>query len=312
MFSAPIPIFFSCDDHYIAYCAVALRSLIDNADPARTYHIHILNTGLSPAGQTRVSQMARENVRIFFDDVTDAMKQIGEMLDLRDYYTAAIYFRVFIPRLFPQYEKGIYLDSDVVVPGDISRLYDRELGDCLVGAVADDIIASRQVFIDYAERGCGIAHTEYFNSGVLLMNLAAMREYDLEGKYIALLTRYRFNTICPDQDYLNVLCYGRVLPLPKGWNKMSIDRDYAGMPDIIHYNMFAKPWQHDGIAYGEVFWQYAQKTAFYAEIVAARRAFGKGDEEKQESGLAELVRRAGEIADSERNCRTVLFAGVRV
>ncbi len=307
----PIPVFFSADDNYIPYLSVALLSLIENADPARVYHIHVLNTGLSHAGKVRIASLARPYAHIFFEDVSQAMRRIGQMLDLRDYYTASIYFRIFIPRLFPQYDKAIYLDADIAVPGDISRLWDTDLEDNFVGAVADDIIATYPVFSQYAERGCGIPYTSYFNSGVLLMDLARMRDYDLEGKYIETLTRYRFKTICPDQDYLNVLLYGHVLPLSKGWNKMSVDRNYNGMPDIIHYNMFAKPWQHDNIAYGEIFWQYAAKSPFYADIIEARRRFGRAECEVQERGLAELVRSATEIAESDRNFRTVLFAGAR-
>ncbi|MBQ8174002.1 MAG: glycosyltransferase family 8 protein [Clostridia bacterium] len=307
-----IPVFFSADDRYIPYCAVAVSSLIEGADPAYTYHIHILNTGIEKESAARVRQMERENVRIFFDDVTEGMKRIAGRMDLRDYYSASIYFRIFIPALFPQYDKGIYLDSDVVVSGDIARLFEASLDGNLVGAVPDEVIASCKEFIRYAERGCGIPHGEYFNSGVLLMDLAALRDFDLEERYIDLLVRYRFDTVCPDQDYLNVLCRGRVRLLDRGWNKMSVSRDYDGLPRLVHYNMFNKPWQYDGIPYGELFWKHAARSPFYSEICAVRDRFSEAEAEVHRKGLSELVRRATEIADSERNFRTVLFEGVTV
>lgn len=306
-----IPVFFSADDRYIPFCGVAVSSLLEGADPAYTYHIHILNTGIAAESKTRLRTLERENVRVFFDDVTEGMKRIGERLDLRDYYTASIYFRIFVPALFPQYDTGIYLDSDTVVLGDIARLFRTPLADNLVGAVPDEVIASRAEFIAYAERGCGIPYREYFNSGVLLMDLAALREYDLEGRYIDLLTRYRFDTVCPDQDYLNVLCRGRTLLLDRVWNKMSVNADCES-PLVVHYNMFNKPWQYDGIPYGDLFWERAARSPFYREVRAAREAFSEADARAQQKGLCELVRRATEIATAERNFRTVLFREVPV
>ena len=42
-----IPIFFACDDGYVKYLMVALRSLIDNSDPKQRYMIHVLSTYIS-------------------------------------------------------------------------------------------------------------------------------------------------------------------------------------------------------------------------------------------------------------------------
>ncbi len=304
-----IPIFFSCDDNYIPFLSVAIRSMIDNACKKYDYAIYILNAGIKEENRSRITAMfakSAKNVRIEFTDVTDEAKTLGEVLHLRDYYTASIYFRLFIPKLFPNYKKAIYLDSDIVVTGDISELYFTELGGNLVGAVSDDVIASRDTFIDYAERGCGIDHGEYFNSGVLLMNLEKMRTEGLGERFIYLMNKYHFETVCPDQDYLNVLCRGRVLRLDRGWNKMSIDRNYDGEPMLIHYNMFNKPWQYDGVAYGEYFWYYAERSDFYGEILDIRRSFGEDDIAAQNAGLAALIYNADRIANSDFNFRTVL------
>ncbi len=303
-----IPIFFSCDDNYIPFLSVALRSLIDNASRKYDYFVYVLNSGLRAENCERIMKMSHGNVKIEFFDVTDEAKKLGELLHLRDYYTASIYFRIFIPKLFPRYKKAIYLDSDIVVPGDISRLYFTELGDNLVGAVSDDVIASRDTFIDYAERGCGIEYGNYFNSGVLLMNLERMREVGLQESFISLMNKYHFDTVCPDQDYLNVLCRERVLRLDRGWNKMSIDRNYDGEPRIIHYNMFSKPWQYDGIAYEEYFWYYAERSDFYEDILEIKSRFGAADIAAQNAGLDALIYNAGRIANSDFNFRTVLLA----
>lgn len=62
--------------------------------------------------------------------MTDTVKSITnreENLLRCDFFTLTIYFRLFLAQMFPQYDKGIYLDSDIVVPGDISQLYQTPL-----------------------------------------------------------------------------------------------------------------------------------------------------------------------------------------
>lgn len=306
MNSTIIPVFFSCDNNYLPFLSVALRSMTDNLGSESRVRVHVLNDGLSEEGRARLAAMQTDRVSIGFVDVRAEIAPILEKLNLRDYYTPSIYYRLFIPTLFPEYSKAIYLDADIVVNGDITALYNVPLGERLVAAVPDDIIASHEDFRLYAEGGLGIPYRRYFNSGVLVMNLDQFRLQGIRERFLYLFETYHFDTVCPDQDYLNALCYGQVLYLDKGWNKMSIDKNYPGSPSLIHYNMFFKPWQYDDIAYGEVFWRYAEKTAYHGEIRAIRRAFGLKDKLAQLSANRALHRNARLIALSERNFRTVL------
>ena len=255
----------------------------------------------------RITAMEKENVSICFIDVSEKLIKYGEKLNLRDYYTVSIYFRIFIPGMFPEFKKAIYLDADMVVLEDIAKLYDIELGDNLLAGVPDAIIASRQEFRDYAELGCGIyPYTRYFNSGMMLMNLDAMREFDLEGRFEYLFNTYRFETVCPDQDYLNVICKDRVLYIDEGWDKMAIDGSYES-PMIVHYNNFAKPWQQDGINYADKFWKYAKDTPYYEEIKDIRRSFNEEKLLMQAKGGEELVKSTIRIVNSDKNFKKVLF-----
>lgn len=302
-----IPIFFSCDDNYIPFLGVAIKSLIENSSKNNNYYIYVLHSKMSIKNMKIITGMEKENVSICFYDVSKKLKKYGEKLNLRDYYTVSIYFRLFIPDMFPNLKKAIYLDSDMVILDDIAKLYDTELGDNLLGGVPDAIIASRQEFRDYAELGCGIyPYTKYFNSGMMLMNLEAMREFDLEGKFEHLFNTYRFETVCPDQDYLNVICKDRVLYLDEGWDKMAIDGGYEN-PMIVHYNNFAKPWQQDGINYAEFFWKYAKETPYYDEIMNIRNNFNEEKLLMQAKGGEELVKSTIRIVNSDKNFKRVLF-----
>lgn len=301
-----IPIFFSSDDNYLPFLAVSVHSLIQNASPDYTYCIHILNNGLDEARVAHILNMQTENISIHLADVSGMIEPIAAKLNLRDYYTASIYYRLFIASMFPQYHKAIYLDADIAVNGDISELYRMPLGQNIVGAVSDDIIAGHKDFRRYAEEGIGILYQRYFNSGVLLMNLDQFRLQHIERKFVYLLQTYHFDTVCPDQDYLNVLCRDRVLYLDKGWNKMSIDKKYDGVPNLIHYNMFYKPWMYRNIPYGEYFWKYAAMTPFYEELRTMQNNFGWRGKREHGKANRELHRHALRICRSSDNFRQVL------
>ncbi|MBQ3640253.1 MAG: hypothetical protein II955_07010 [Clostridia bacterium] len=215
-------------------------------------------------------------------------------------------FRLFIASLFPQYHRAIYLDADIVVNGDITELYEMPLGNRLVGAIPDAVIASCEAFRDYATLGVGIPYQRYFNSGVMLMNLDQFRVQQIEKKFVYLLNTYHFETVCPDQDYLNILCRDQVLYLDKGWNKMAIDDRYDGVPNLIHYNNFFKPWQHDNICYKDFFWNYAERTSFYDEICAIREECRKHIDALHRKGMKNLHRSVAHIIEGKDNFRRVL------
>ncbi len=301
-----VPVFFSCDDNYVPFLAVAIHSLIQHLGDDTTCKIHILNNGIEASHLQTLLGMATDRVSICSVDVSREIAPLLEKLNLRDYYTPSIYFRLFIPSLFPQYHKAIYLDADVVLTRDIRELYETPLGNCLAGAVSDDIIAGRQVYHDYTEQGLGIPYREYFNSGVLLMNLDQFRIQKIEHRFIYLLNTYHFDTICPDQDYLNVLCHGHVQFLDKGWNKMSLNEDYDGTPALIHYNMFYKPWQYDHICYDSYFWDAAKETPFYEDICRIRKSFGWRDRMGHRKANRVLERSAARISRQSNNFRSVL------
>ena len=137
------------------------------------------------------------------------------------------------------------------------------------------------------------------------MNLAQMRAEDLEGQFTALLGKYGFNTVCPDQDYLNVICRGRVLYLGREWNMMTVDRSFKGVPRIVHYNNFLKPWNYSGVPFEEFFWKYARLSPYAGSIMARKRWFGEADRARDSLGLENLHRSVRLIIDDERNFKRV-------
>ena len=139
----PVNLFFACDNAYVPFLAVTLTSLKENCNPKRDYALRILHTGLDPENIRRLTEgFASEGFTMEFIDITQAVEQFADKLHTRDYYSKSTYYRLFIPDLFPGLDKALYLDSDVVLLGDVSELYDVDLEDNLVGAIPDSVVGS--------------------------------------------------------------------------------------------------------------------------------------------------------------------------
>lgn len=311
-----IPVFFSIDDNYAPYLAVALRSAIDNADPTRTFRAIVLHRELSADNRARLAALATERFAVEFMPMQNGLDAIGDCMGNRlrcDYFTLTIYFRLFIATMFPQYDKAVYIDSDVVVTGDLGQLFDIELGDCLIGACADRSVADVPPLVHYMENGVGVPRDRYINSGVLLMNLRAMRQEGFEAHFLHLLTTYGVDTIAPDQDYLNAMCAGRILYLDEAWDAMPHDtRPPLAQPYIIHYNLFSKPWCYDGIQYGDIFWHYAAQSGYLPEITAYKAAYSDEQRQSDAACLRLLCERGAAIPDNAVTFKKLAAQGVRV
>ena len=118
-----ISMFFASDDNYIMFLSVALRSIIDNANKNYKYHAYVLMTSMSEQSMEAILNMQEDYFKIEFVNVKDKMSSLSNKLFTRDYYTNTTYYRFLIADLFPNINKALYLDSDIVVKGDISKLY---------------------------------------------------------------------------------------------------------------------------------------------------------------------------------------------
>ncbi len=308
-YNKTIPIFFATDDNYMPYLDVAIRSLIDHTSVENFYDIYILNTGLKSERKQNIKEQERQNVRINFYDMSFYIDEIKESFKKVLHFGIATYYRLFIQNLFPQFKKVLYLDCDIVVLDDVARLFDVDLeGNMLAGAI-EQFVANTQEYRDYAKYALGLDVQSYVNAGILVMDLQKFRENKIEQKFTYMLTHYNFELVDCDQAYLNFLCRGRILVLPKEWNKTNYQSDKYGSKKIVHYALAEKPWQSD-VDNSEYFWYYAKKSKFYSLIKHTRDSFT--DEQREQKRLAELSLRqkATAITEQENTFYKKIILGV--
>ena len=144
-----IPLFFATDDNYLPFLSVTLQSLRENSSLDYDYKIYVLHSGVRKEFEEKIMHFSQESFEVTFTDVTEPLKEISAYLRLRDYYTCTTYFRVFIAQMFPQYDKALYLDCDTVILGDISALYNYDLGDNLIAGAPCEGVNSFEVYREY-------------------------------------------------------------------------------------------------------------------------------------------------------------------
>ena len=294
-----VPIFFAVDDNYAPYLAVVLESLKTHASDKYLYDVNVLVESISDGHLNNILAMQEKNIKITFCNVSEKVNSLCSRLHLRDYYSRATYYRFFIPDMFPQYDKGLYLDCDLAIERDVADMYNTELGDNLLGAIPEEFITDIGVFGRYSEVVLGVPRSQYFNAGILVMNLKKMREMHIESVFADLLNKKTYR-VAQDQDYLNVICLNRVVYLSRLWNKTPMpyaDKDIT--PYIAHYKINFKPWRFNGVIYGELFWKYAKKTPYYDSLIKALANTTDDDRKIDEQQYVNLERLAAKETKEE-------------
>lgn len=195
----------------------------------------------------------------------------------------AMYYRLMVPQLIPQYKKIIYLDCDLIVKKSLSELYDIDLKDNWVAGGNDyPGLELRKYIEDVLE----LDSSMYINSGVLLINSDKFLENNVAEKCAELLQR-RKDFLYPDQDAINTVCRGHIYNLDNAWNMQGFKKEaqllseYVKLydsayddPAIIHYSTHLKPWKWLNVHYASEWYKYTA-LKYYTEKEYFRRSFSK-------------------------------------
>ena len=296
-----IPIFLASDGRYLPYLSVTVKSIDEHSSDGNAYEVYILSDGFDNRELEGLAGLELRNTRMTVVNMRNAINGMREALSLRlrDYYSEGIFYRLFIADMFPDLDRAVYIDCDTVLVSDIAELYDFDIGENIIAAVADESIPCVPEFRSYVENWVGVSVGDYINSGVLVMNLAEYRRAGILRRFAEFVRTTNPETIAPDQDYLNALCRGRIYYLGSEWNKQPKRHNPIPVSDLklIHYNLYEKPWRFSGVLYEEVFWDVASRTPYYSEIKADFDSYTDEQREIDARGGVVLLERARELAE---------------
>ena len=302
-----IPVFYSCDESFLKYCMVSMSSLLKNVSSECFCRIYVLNTDISDEAQKTFceqidSMKLSSQYEICFEDVSENLNLIEHEFPLRDYYSKTTYYRLLIADMHPEYDKVIYIDSDTIVQGDISELYNENIEDHYLGACHEQVMVQIDEYGEYVEKCLGISRHNFFNAGILLINCKEFRDKQLLHRFLEELHAYDF-VVTQDEDYLNLITKDHVKFLDQRWNTEIFNEISYPIEEakIIHYIMFCKPWHYADCPHADIYMSYAKATPVFPEIEAELNAYTDEDRARDKKGGENLRKLAIRETNREDN-----------
>ncbi|MBR3180369.1 glycosyltransferase family 8 protein [Candidatus Saccharibacteria bacterium] len=301
-----VPVFLTISNDFAPYAAASINSLMKKSNKNRYYRIHVLYDKLSLTNRWRLRNLVTKNCAIEFHKMKYSLPlQIvaaycATKTGSGDFFSSAVYYyRCFIPRLFPQYDKAVYIDSDTILLGDIGELFDLDLKDNAIAARIDPKVSHIPEFKAYVENALGIPAKEYVNSGVLVMDLKKLRKLKYITQMTDLMKKYDASLVAPDQDYLNIILRGQILPLDPVWN-LHPEKTLQKGAKLMHFNLFSKPWHYKNVDQENLFWNAAKGTGFYNELKRRQEAFDKEAQAQDHAKVGALIQKAAKLGESKQ------------
>lgn len=270
-----IPIFLSSDNNYAPYVATTIASICDNTKSFCDFYI--LDGGISKENQEKIYVLKEKfnnfSIEFINIDVDKEFKSINYKNN--EYISISTYNRFLIPHLKPELEKVLYLDVDIVVLGDIAKLYSIDLENYALGAAWDK---SRILYNTDTKDPMELSDNyKYFNAGVLLIDIKKWNKNNIVNKLFAIEKKYGEKVLHADETLLNKYFDNNYKIFDIKFNYT--DYDVLNSPDseivIRHFASALKPWNANYCILGkkvvplktfEIFWNYAKMTLFYEKI----------------------------------------------
>ncbi len=318
--SVVIPVVMAFDPKYYFPACVTVWSVMEHSDPKDQYCFFFLYNG-DPSETDRGVFRAMEETYANFSwkYLTVKSDLLANARALVPYISVATYYRLLIPELISGYDRCIYLDSDMLVLGDLAQLLDAcdtaegiPFEQCYIAAARDMYMQVKDLYwtqplLDQA----GIEDSRnYINAGMLVFNLSKLREDKMVDSFLPLLEK---NYYFGEQDIFNITCAGKILYLPYRYNLGAyfIGNRYIaeqaglegedwkdtmqGHPFICHFLGEEKPWNNIETVW-ENLWYETAKRLPQTEYVKEQLAILEEHKiDRWREDLLPAARRAGEL-----------------
>ena len=244
-----IEIALTFDDNFWAPAYATMRSVCLTTQHPENIRFHLLIDGITPEHQAILETIGNDYGAVLNIIDLRANNVLGDRIAafptirmLR--FRPVIYARLFLGELLPpDVERVLYLDSDVFVRSDIGDLFQIDMqGKAIAAALQPDrmhCIAGKDL---KARKAFSMAEP-YFNSGVLLIDMAQYRGVDFAQALQKSLPQSEIDMFYYDQDIINFVFKHRILELDYRWNLQNPEPAHEVLnPSIVHYSANPKPW----------------------------------------------------------------------
>ncbi|UXN05124.1 DUF4422 domain-containing protein [Bartonella sp. HY406] len=281
------------DQAYLPHIAALIHSVFDNSDKDAFIDFIVLDGGIRNEDRRaleHIPQIYNKHGRITFIDMSNQFLGV----ETHSYFAKPTFYRLLLPDILPNYDRVLFLDTDMIVISDITKLYNIDMKGKSVAAVPDLIMRTFTALgvKSIAESGgipakiylsqylnMGEKYNEYFQAGTILFNLKKMREKRYSTKMVEDLSDRKYWFL--DQDVLNKNLLGDVLLISNEWNSVFLNedterflikedikiyKDSISNPSILHFAGLSKPWLNEEHPLSSYYWFYLRKTHWYEAV----------------------------------------------
>jgi lipopolysaccharide biosynthesis glycosyltransferase len=248
---------FTIDENYLEPFMVAIQSFIAHHD-VNQYEIALVHSNISKKNIQKIKTYM-QSYNIYFKEVyiEDEFKTIK----VGYHFNSVIFYRLLLPKIFREYKKILYIDSDILFLKNIDELFKIDLNENILAAIPKHEHFLIPTYLQHKTK-------DYFASGLLLINTQKFIDNKIYEKCLKFLKNEKYEM--PDQDALNAtvnqwiqldLEYGvETAFLEKNDNELS---QRIQNPRIIQFSGSSKPWHfRNNHPYKNLYWKYLKMTPF--------------------------------------------------
>ncbi len=285
-----ITLCFSANDGFFEYLAICLNTMKKHINPKKFYDIVILEKDLTGTNKALLQELETKNFSIRYYNLCEVLKDCNVNFTIHYHFAIENYFRLFIPYIFRNYEKVLYMDCDGIYQDDVAKIFNTDIGDYCIGATKDYGVIN-QVYnlynTDYYFKVLKMKNVlNYINTGVMLMNINKLLECDFVNK--TLNAANSFEPLYVDQCVINKVMEDKITLIDPSYNATSVletlwqqtvynnklpdevfkeYKDAINNPVFIHFMTHLKPWKAPYIKDAHLFWDAAKEYGFYERIL---------------------------------------------
>lgn len=261
---------------YAKFIGTSMLSLFEKSSVPVTVHI-LHDDSLTADNRDKLSLIAERCwQRVNFYNVVElCAEKLAEMVNMvpvveNSRVSVGSFFKLTIPQIIPHdIEKIIYLDADILVNLDINELWQTELGEKILGVVTE---RDNGIGAFLVSRDGFVKHEDYFNSGVMLMNLSLLR-----GETATILAGVKFKAEHLqyrqfDQLIFNYCFATRTIKLPLKFNRFVVKARAQNEPldkKIYHYADHAIKLDYSDV-FNRLWMEHFMRTPFLEVEVFSR------------------------------------------
>lgn len=291
-----IPVIHCFDNNYALPASVSFYSMLEHANKSYTYHLYVMHSSnISSTNQEKLKECIKDfkNANLEFIDMGGYFDKIWQDNNNKAHYSKDMFYKIACCNIFPQYDKAIITDVDVVWLGDIAKEYEKL-------DVNEDIYVGGYYW-PYLKKDCEL--TQWYKiyekdfskeerdkmqigGGFLIYNLKKMREDKIEEKMMQYAMENTWRLIQSEQDVINLVCYPKTRILSKNgmvcsyfydmfdtqeklenatWSRQDIEFAMNN-PIQLHYARREKPWKNYTMTKADEWFKVLVKTNYLKEF----------------------------------------------